>query len=170
MKNKDFTLEIAEISELSECLKVLSEGRAYQQFQGFTQWPEGYPSREDVLQDISARRGYVLKTDGVICAYFYIAFEDSAYPEIVGAWHSDAPYMVIHRVAIADGYRGKGISSVLFACFESLAQSMGISNLRIDTHQQNIPMQKVLSKNGYIYCGTVVQNNGLRLAYDKTLR
>ena len=170
MENKNFTLCLADISELSECLQVLADGRRYQQAQGFTQWPEGYPSAEDVQQDIQARRGYVLKADGVICAYFYIAFEDSAYPRIAGAWHSDAPYMVIHRVAIGEAFRGTGVSSVLFRIFEDLAKSKGIDNLRIDTHEENIPMQKVLAKNGYGYCGTVVQGNGLRLAYDKILR
>ena len=78
--------------------------------------------------------------------------------------------MVIHRVAIADGYRGKGVSDILFRSFEKLAVSKGISNLRIDTHEQNIPMQRVLARHGYAYCGTVMQNNGLRLAYDKLLR
>jgi len=170
MENKDFTLCLAQMSELSECLRVLSDGRRYQQSQGFIQWPEGYPSAEDVQEDIHACRAYVLKQNGHICAYFYIDFYDNAYPHIVGAWHSQAPYMVIHRVAIKEAFRGTGVSSVLFRIFEELAKSKGISNLRIDTHEKNIPMQKVLTKNGYAYCGTVVQGNGLRLAYDKILR
>lgn len=169
MKNKDFTLHLAEFTELSACVQVLAEGRKYQQSQGFTQWPEGYPSEEDVRQDIAAGKGYVLKSGGRICAYFYIDFYDRAYPDIIGAWHCEEPYMVIHRVAIQDGFRGTGVSGILFSCFEDLAKSKGIYNLRIDTHEKNVPMQRVLSKNGYRYCGTVVQNNGLRLAYDKRL-
>ena len=78
--------------------------------------------------------------------------------------------MVIHRVAVADGYRGKGISDLLFESFEALAKGNGIYNLRIDTHEKNIPMQRVLARHGYTYCGTVMQNNGPRLAYDKLLR
>ena len=170
MKNNNFTLDLAEIAELSDCISVLADGRQYQQSQGFTQWPEGYPAAEDVKQDILARRGYVLKDSGRICAYFYIAFEDASYPHIKGTWHSGEDYMVIHRVAIADGYRGTEVSKLLFESFEALARSKGISNLRIDTHEKNIPMQRVLARHGYAYCGTVVQNNGLRCAYDKLLR
>lgn len=170
MKNNDFTLHLADISELSSCVQILSDGQAYQQSLGFTQWPKGYPGKAEVERDIAAAKGYVLKSDGEICAYFYIDDNDDAYPKIVGAWHSQEPYLVIHRVSIGNGFRGTGVSSVLFACFEALAKSKGIFNLRIDTHEQNIPMQRVLGKNGYSYCGTVVQDNGLRLAYDKILR
>ena len=170
MENKDFTLCLAQISELSDCVNILADGRRYQQSQGFTQWPEGYPSVEDVRRDILDRRGYVLKSGGEICAYFYVDSFDKSYPDIQGAWHSDDAYLVIHRVAIGEAFRGTGVSGVLFACFESLAKSKGISNLRIDTHEENIPMQRVLRKNGYVYCGTVVQDNGPRLAYDKILR
>ena len=60
MKNNDFALYLAELSELSDCLSVLADGRAYQQSQGFIQWPEGYPAEEDVKQDILNLRGYVL--------------------------------------------------------------------------------------------------------------
>ena len=165
-----FQLCSAQPSDLAECVKVLSQGRRYQQSQGFTQWPEGYPAEEDILGDMNALRGYVLKNQGIICAYFYIDFFDKSYAAIQGAWRSDEPYMVIHRVAIADGYRGAGVSSVLFRVFEDLARSKGIFNLRIDTHEKNIPMQRVLAKNGYTYCGTVMQDNGLRWAYDKILR
>ena len=170
MKNNSFTLSLAELSELSDCIAILADGRQYQQSQGFTQWPSGYPAEGDVTQDILAQRGYVLKDKDRICAYFYIDFQDSAYPDIKGAWHSEEAYMVIHRVAVADGYRGKGISDLLFESFEALAKGNGIYNLRIDTHEKNIPMQRVLARHGYTYCGTVMQNNGPRLAYDKLLR
>ena len=170
MKNNGFTLALAEIAELSDCISVLADGRRFQQSQGFTQWPEGYPAAEDVKQDILTQRGYVLKDGNRICAYFYVDTYDSSYPDIQGTWHCEGDYMVIHRVAIADGYRGTGVSSVLFRAFEELARSKGISNLRIDTHESNIPMQRVLARHGYAYCGTVVQNNGLRWAYDKILR
>ena len=170
MKNKDFTLSLADISELSDCIQVLADGRRYQQSQGFTQWPEGYPAEEDVRQDILDRRGYVLKDGSVICAYFYVDSFDKSYRDIQGAWHSDEDYLVIHRVAIADGYRGTGVSSILFRVFEDIARSKGIFNLRIDTHAQNKPMQQVLKKNGYSFCGTVIQDNGLRWGYDKILR
>ena len=47
-------------------------------------------------------------------------------------------------------------------CFEMF------QNLRIDTHRDNIPMQKVLKRNGFEYCGIIYLENGdERLAYQK---
>ena len=68
MKNNSFTLSLAKLSELSDCIAILADGRRYQRSQGFTQWPSGYPAEGDVTQDILARRGYVLKDKDKICA------------------------------------------------------------------------------------------------------
>ena len=53
---------------------------------------------------------------------------------------------------------------------ECLAYCMSrISNIRIDTHKDNIPMQKMLEKNGFLQCGTIRLSDGSpRLAYQKT--
>ena len=41
------------------------------------------------------------------------------------------------------------------------------SNLRIDTHEKNTPMQTVIKRNGFVYAGIIICANGTpRLAYD----
>ena len=41
-----------------------------------------------------------------------------------------------------------------------------ISNIRIDTHHDNLVMQKVLNKHGFMKCGVIYLKNGNpRLAY-----
>ena len=41
-----------------------------------------------------------------------------------------------------------------------------INNIRIDTHHDNVVMQSVLNKNGFIKCGVIYLKNGNpRLAY-----
>ena len=51
----------------------------------------------------------------------------------------------------------------LDACFEIC------KNLKIDTHRDNIPMQRALAKHGFRPCGTVYLENGdARVAYQKS--
>ena len=41
-------------------------------------------------------------------------------------------------------------------------------NIRIDTHDDNLPMQHVLEKNGFIRCGRIWNEDGSpRIAYQK---
>ena len=108
--------------------------------------------------------------DGVIAAYMYIGFDgDPAYPEIKGAWKHDGPYAVVHRIAIAPEFRGLGLGSVTFRLVEEFCKGKGFDLLRIDTDGANKRMQHVLEKNGFVYCGTVIQGGGDRFAYEKKL-
>ena len=39
---------------------------------------------------------------------------------------------------------------------------------QIDTHKDNIPMQRVLLRNGFVYCGIIhLENGDERIAYQK---
>ena len=78
-----------------------------------------------------------------------------------GAWLNDRPYGVVHRVACAS--RGRGLAShCLNWCFEQWG------NIRIDTHRNNIPMQKMLEKNGFSRCGIIfVEAGPERIAFQK---
>ena len=165
-----YHLTPAQPTDLPRCMEILRSGRDFQREQGFFQWPDGFPREETVRQDIAHSDGYVLKVGNAIAAYLYLGFDgDPSYPDIQGAWGFDEPYAVIHRISIADAFRGKGLSAKIFDLVEDLLRSRGVFLLRIDTHQDNKRMQHVLCKNGFSCCGTVIQDNGLRLAYEKKL-
>lgn len=59
----------------------------------------------------------------------------------------------MHRSAIAEEYRGSGMSGYLIKCVEELTRSHGRRYIRIDTHRNNKPMQKLLRSSGYRYGG-----------------
>lgn len=165
-----YTLESAQQNDLQAAMDILNAGREFQRAQGFVQWPDGYPDEGSIREDLSTGKGYVLKADGKIAAYLYIGFDgDPAYPAIKGAWYHDEPYAVIHRMAISPEFRGQGIASVVFSLAEKFCAEQGANTLRIDTDAQNKRMQHVLEKNGFSYCGTVIQGGGDRLAFDKKL-
>lgn len=164
------TLELARWEDFQVCMDILNSGRAFQRQQGFVQWPDGYPDEESIRNDIRQSNGYVFKVDGVIAAYLYLGFDgDPAYPAIQGAWHHDGPYAVIHRIAIASPFRGMGLADAIFRLAGEYCLRKGYQILRIDTDAQNKRMQHVLEKAGFSYCGTVIQGNGERMAFDKHL-
>lgn len=78
-----------------------------------------------------------------------------------GEWHSDRePYGVIHRVA-SNGVT-KGVTRAAF--------SYGLERsgyVRIDTHEDNKPMQGALKKFGFRECGVIHLERGAeRIAFD----
>jgi len=86
---------------------------------------------------------------------------DSTYTKINGAWLSDAPYSVIHRIARAKNAKGIGAFCINW-CLEKA------KNIRIDTHKDNAPMLKLLDNLGFTYCGIIwLENGDERLAFQK---
>ena len=53
-----------------------------------TQWGDGYPSRQQLEEDICRGVSYVLERDGVICATFVFIIGDDPTYDIIedGAW------------------------------------------------------------------------------------
>lgn len=165
-----YELVSAKPADFSRCMDILNAGREFQRAQGFVQWPDGFPTEKSIREDIALSRGYVLTVDGDIAAYLSIGFAgDPSYPHIQGTWHSDAPYAVLHRVAVDAAFRGMGLTSTLFGLVEDFCISQGIFCIRIDTHADNKRMQHVLAKNGFAYCGIVMQETGERMAYEKII-
>lgn len=53
---------------------------------------------------------------------------------------------------------------------EAMCNEKEVRSIRVDTHRDNISMQKMLLKNGFKYCGIIYLKDGSeRLAYDKLL-
>ena len=151
-------------------MQILDQGRRFQRAQGFVQWPDGCPRQELVEEDIRNGDGYAILADGELAGYFCLCFDgDPAYPAIVGAWRYEESYAVVHRIAISDAFRGQGLSGEVFHLIGELAKVRGVHVLRIDTHEDNLRMRHLVQKNGFAYCGTVIQSDGLRLAFDKKI-
>lgn len=156
--------------ELDAVMAILHSGRLFQRAQGFVQWDDTHPTREAVEEDIRSGNGYAIRVAGELAGYLCLSFDgDPAYPEIRGAWRFEGNYAVVHRMAIGENHRGRGLTGEVFRLAGRLAQFRGVDILRIDTHEDNLRMRHVLEKNGFVCCGTVVQNGGERLAFDKKL-
>lgn len=139
------------ISDIDRIMEIYDEARTYMRENGNPhQWGGGYPYREIVIEDIEAGHSYVCIDEGSIAAVFcFFVGNDDSYNEIYdGGWLSDEDYAVIHRIAVS--VHGKGVASF---CIRWCLSQFG--NIRIDTHEDNIPMQNLLGKLGFSYCGRI---------------
>ena len=153
----------ARMSELDAVMGIYDGARAFMREHGnASQWPVGVPSREEIAGDIAAGDCYVLVQGGELAGVFcFLLGEDPTYAVIEdGSWRSDAPYGAIHRVASAGIARG-----VTKACFDFCASRM--SHLRIDTHEDNLPMQQAIERYGFERRGIIhIADGSPRIAYD----
>ncbi len=170
MNNKENTqpsgIEIRKAADADYCriMEIYGIARAFMRENGnMTQWVNGYPYPEIVSKDIDDGNLYVVCSHGNAAAVFGI-FEgdDPTYAEIYdGRWASDSPYAAIHRVASDGSLRGIMRLITEFA-------GRKYNHLRIDTHKDNIPMQKALASCGFVYRGIIYLADGApRMAYDR---
>ena len=156
-------IRLAEFADLEAVMRVYRKAKQYMDESGNpTQWDVGYPSEDMVRADILDRQLYVLTDQNTVHAVFFFALgEDETYRKIYeGAWKSDAPYAVIHRVG-SDGELRGVMRAIVDFCKKT------IQNLRIDTHEDNKTMQHVLEKLGFIRCGIIYLPDGApRIAYQ----
>ena len=147
--------------DLDQILEIYAEARRFMAENGNpTQWNNGYPTRELLESDISLNRLYAIRRNGVICgAFVFFIGDDPTYQYIEGSWMDDTPYGVIHRIA---GNGGGIFPAALEFCRARIA------HIRIDTHHNNIPMQRAVEKAGFSRQGIIYVEDGTpRIAYEK---
>ncbi len=152
--------------DLEDIMALYDIGRQTMRSTGNTeQWVNGYPYRSMIEEDIRLGRSYVYEEEGVLQAVLALIWgEDPTYAHIDGRWLSDTtPYGTVHRIATRGEVPGLG-SWCLQWCLELCG------SVRIDTHEDNVPMRKTLEKLGFTYCGTILCDDGTpRRAYQKDL-
>ncbi len=156
---KSTKADIPQIAEIyADAKKFMRENR------NPNQWNKGYPNAESAELDIDNEMGYVCEDeDGIVAVFAFCPGVEKTYDKIYeGEWLNTLPYAYIHRIAVKR--HGCGIVDFCFSeCFKMFP------NLKIDTHRDNIPMQKVLSRNGFSKCGIIYLESGEeRFAYQKT--
>ena len=146
--------------------KIYQDARRFMRENGNpTQWWDTYPNRDTVTKDIEDGVGYVCEDEGEILAVFMFGpGPDETYDVIYdGAWLNDEPYSVIHRIAVAENAHGRGVAGFCFSeCFKRFP------NLKIDTHEDNVPMQRALLRAGFERCGIIhIATGDERVAFQK---
>lgn len=154
-------IRLAREADLNRILEIYEIARQFMRENGNpTQWNNGYPQPNLLEEDIRLNRLYVVEADNEIKGVFvFFIGADPTYTYIEGNWRSDTPYGVIHRIA---GVGGGIFPAALEFCLSQ------ISHMRIDTHENNKPMQHVVEKAGFSRRGIIYVEDGTpRIAYDR---
>ncbi|AMN35398.1 TPA: GNAT family N-acetyltransferase [Clostridium perfringens] len=163
----------ANISDLDQIVEIIELSKKYLKETKVDQWQDGYPAKEDLRRDIESGNSYVLTNKDEIVATTVISLDgESTYNSIFnGEWITNEEYIVMHRVAVHDRYKGKGIFKELIKEAENLALNKGIFSIKIDTHRDNISMQKAVLKNDFKKCGIIYLEDGSeRIAFEKVMK
>ena len=155
-------IRLAEEKDLARCYEIYEEAKKFMRASGnMKQWAGNYPG-DMLTKDVELQRLFVMEENGKIGACFvFIIGADPTYALIEnGEWKYDSPYGTIHRLA-TDG----SIKNCMHKCTEFCLTK--IRHLRVDTHEDNKPMQEAAKREGFEYCGIIYVADGTpRLAYE----
>lgn len=148
----------AKPEHLSAIMQIIDQARDIMRANGnHTQWINGYPAPEIILEDIRSGHGFICMNSGEIAGYFCFLKGDNPEPtyNIIedGKWLNNAPYGVIHRLASTGKIKG-----VAKACFDYCFSLT--DNIKVDTNHNNVPMQNFFKKYGFSYCGIIYVSDG----------
>lgn len=149
-------IQLAKEKDLSNMREVFDYGRKVQLETGnLTQWKEGYPSDELILEDMKKNAAHLClsESDEILAVFSVFTDADPTYAEIEGEWLNDEDYAIIHRIAATGKVSGAGQY-----CIQWVMEKYG--NVRIDTHHKNKQMKHILEKLGFEYCGIIYLENG----------
>lgn len=158
----------ATYDDIPRLMEIFASARRIMRESGnINQWNDSYPSEQIVRNDINDDVCKVLCDNNhrIIATMAFIPGPDPTYKVIKGKWLNDDPYYVIHRIATSEsghgtaGYLLKWAEDYL-AGLDNESESKSRTNLRIDTHRDNVIMHHIMKKTGFKYCGIIHLANG----------
>jgi GNAT superfamily N-acetyltransferase len=166
----DFIFRKAEQVDIERIWQIILQAKEQMRRMSSRQWQDGYPAIENIASDIENGYGHVLSGDNTVIAYGAVIFDgEPAYSHIQGRWLTDLPYVVVHRLAVADEVKNRGIATLFMQKVEKLGKWGKIGSFRVDTNFDNLYMQKILYALEFTYCGEVFYDKNQRRAYEKVI-
>ena len=150
-------------ADLPAVLPVFEAAKAIMRADGnHEQWgAPGFPGDALLLHDIARGGGYVIEKDSIVAYFALLPSPEPSYDYIDGAWLTDEPYGVIHRIASYPDVHG------IFSAIIDFAAAR-YPHIRIDTHRDNRIMRHLIESAGFTYCGVIWLPDGTdRLAYER---
>lgn len=158
--------------DVNDIMNMIGQAQEYFKKNNIDQWQDNYPNHETIKGDINKEESYVLINDNDILATAALSFNGEKNYDVIygGEWISNNNYAVVHRVAVDENHKGKGLSGELFKNLEEICLDNNVRSIKIDTHRENESMQKFLKKSGFKYCGIIyLPDKSERIAFEKLL-
>lgn len=167
--NDSYQFRKARDEDLEAILLIIEDARKRMKAHQSGQWQDGSPSRAVIEKDIKDGNFYVaVMLDKPIAVMAVLDYEEAYESLLSGEWAHQGRYKVIHRFAVASDYLSRGVATFMLKMCEALALAEGVHLIRIDTHEKNIPMVKLLKKNGYQKRGsTLIEKTKPRIVFEK---
>lgn len=166
----ELTMRRATVDDLPAAHELYAAARSFMAEAGNpTQWAGGYPQDEMLRSDISQGALWIASDDEGPAAVFYFDTidDDETYRKIDGTWLNEETYGVVHRIAVRQGTRGVGTACIEWAA-QQAAERGAKGGIRIDTHEDNIPMRRLMAKLGFTQTGTIWTYDGSpRIAFQR---
>jgi ribosomal protein S18 acetylase RimI-like enzyme len=159
-------------SDANSIMNIIKQAQASLKENGVDQWQDNYPNLTTIMNDIKSQNGYVLLIDNKLVGTVAVSFDgETTYESIFeGEWISNDKYAVIHRIAVDVSYKELGVATRIINNIQKLTIDKGIQSIKVDTHEDNLSMQKLLNKNKFKYCGIIyLEDKSKRLAFEKIL-
>lgn len=163
---------LATFKDVDVIMEIVEDGRAFLATQNSGQWQDGYPNRDDFINDINNQNLYVVLTpENIVVGVCALTYHEDDYDHLYeGKWLTDLPYMVMHRISVKKEYRSQGYGKALFNVFIEVAKNKGYHSLRIDTHENNIRMRNIIQEFGFVFCGkAILTPNKDRMVFEKVI-
>lgn len=164
---------LAKPEDKSQIDKIYEDGSKKLREEGINQW-QGVdkPNTDNLEQLIKDKIIYVVEDENKIVSTALIYNYDIDYENnLDGEWISDGPYISIHRVGTISTERNKGYGRKILELCENYAKENNFDSIRIDTHELNTSMQRLLKSLDYKYCGFVYLGGiNKRIAFEKIIK
>lgn len=159
-------LRKTKITDVPRVMDIINQAKTYFKNSGIDQWQDGYPCNVSIETDIANDEAYVLEDNGQILGTCMVTIQgEPTYRKIDGQWKTSKDYVCVHRIAVDPQYKGKGLASIMLD--QVVAMYPQYHSLRMDTHENNLSMQRLLLKYGFEFCGIItLQSGALRRAYE----
>lgn len=169
-------IELVILDDLNKLMDIYDLARVRMVNEGnLTQWDNREVFKTEIIDYINKKILYkVIENDEIVGYFAYIYDIEHAYDVIDGKWLNQDKYITIHK--IASKYNNKGIGGFIIKYVIDRCKNEGIYNIKIDTHKNNLSMNKFLTNKGFINCGVISltldfnDEYSLRNAYQLVIR
>lgn len=133
---------------VKHCIRDMKE-------KGIEQWPDWYPDKSILLNDIKSSGLYIAKKDQEIIGMIVLNPEVPKEYNTIKWKFPSGPINSIHRLAVHPENKTPGLAKELVTYVENIANKEGYKMIRLDTYSRNIAADKFYRKMGYQYAGDI---------------
>ena len=154
-----FVIEPGTSSDINELENLYDELNDYlAATTNYPGWIKGiYPIREDAVAGVNENSLFVARRDGRIAGSVILNHQpEEAYANI--KWKIDIDYshiLVVRTFVVHPSFLQMGVGRALMDYSLELAQRLGMSSVRLDVYEKNLPAISLYEKCGFEFIDTV---------------